>query len=247
MAIDEGDASADLETGRQARPRGGGGRDLLAVLAVVALTPQLLGSRVADALGAVGDADPRWLWLGGAWFALSVLAAAGSWRSAIGLCGGRIGLADAGARYGAGSLRQHLRPRPRRRRRPLRALLASLGDRERLWRTGGAFAALGAARAVVLAALVLVGAVMGALPLWPVLVLVALVAAAGGVAVGVRRREARSRVAHLLDAFRTLGREPRSALRLVGWLALSVAGRVAAAAPRSARRSASAARSPPPS
>lgn len=203
---------------------------ILLVLAVVALTPQLLGTRVAAALGALGTADPRWLWVGGAGFALSVLAAAGSWRGAIGLCGGRIGLTDAAARYGAGSLVNTFVPARAGDAVRFGLFSRALGPDERLWRTGGAFAALGAARAVVLAALVLIGAAMGALPLWPVLVLLALAAAAAAVAVRVRGREAGSRVAHLLDAFRTLGREPGSGLRLVGWLALSVGGRVAAAA-----------------
>jgi uncharacterized membrane protein YbhN (UPF0104 family) len=203
---------------------------ILAVLAVVALTPQLLGSRVSDALDALGSADPKWLWLGAAGFALSTLAAAGSWRSAIGLCGGRVGLSDAAARYGAGSFVNTFVPA--RAGDAVRIGLFSrvLGRGDRLWRTGGAFAALGAARAVVLAALVLVGAAMGALPLWPLLVLLALVVAAAAVATRVRQSEAQRRVAHLLDAFRTLGREPRSGLRLLAWLALSVGGRVAAAA-----------------
>ena len=60
-----------------------------------------------------------------------------------------------------------------------------LPNRERLWTTGGAFAALGAARAVVLGALVVGGAAAGFVPLWPLLV------AAGLVAIGDRRRDRR--------------------------------------------------------
>src|SRR2546426_332417 len=67
---------------------------LLVLLAAVA-TPQLLGARVAAALDTVGAADARWLWLAGVGFAVSVAAAAGSWRCAIGLCGGRISVPDA--------------------------------------------------------------------------------------------------------------------------------------------------------
>src|SRR5260370_10373408 len=76
---------------------------LLALLAAVA-TPQLLGTRVAAALHTVASADPTWLWLAGIGFAISVLSAAGSWRCAIGLCGGRLSVTDACARYGVGSL-----------------------------------------------------------------------------------------------------------------------------------------------
>src|SRR2546421_11621166 len=60
---------------------------LLVLLAAVA-TPQLLGARVAAALDTVGTADAKWLWLAGDGFAVSVVAAAGSWRCAIGLCCG---------------------------------------------------------------------------------------------------------------------------------------------------------------
>ena len=41
---------------------------------------------------------------------------------------------------------------------------------------------------------------------------------------------ARRSHAHLLDAFRTLGEQPATALRLAGWIALSVAGRFVGAA-----------------
>jgi len=62
----------------------------LVMLAAVALTPPLLGTRAADALDMLGAADARWLWAAGAGFALSVVAAAGSW-------GARSGSAAAGS------------------------------------------------------------------------------------------------------------------------------------------------------
>ena len=200
------------------------------VLVAAASTPQLLGNSVENALDALRSANPAWLWLAGAGFAVSILAAAGSWRSAIGLCGGRVGLVDAAARYGAGSLVNTFVPARAGDAVRLGLFSRALDRHERLWRTGGAFAALGAARAVVLAGLVLAGAAMGAVPLWPVVLLLGLAALAAAVAVAVRRREPGSHAAHLLDAFRQLGREPRAGLRLVGWLALSVGARVAAAA-----------------
>lgn len=217
--------------------RGRAGRKSLAaaagallVLAVVAATPQLLGDRLEEAFASLGRANPAPLWLAGAGFAVSVLAAAGSWRSAVSLCDGRVGLLDAAARYGAGSLVNTFVPARAGDAVRIGLFARALDSRERLWRTGGAFAALGAARALVLAVLVVAGAAAGALPLWPVLVLLGLTAVAAGVAAGVRRREAHSRAAHLLDAFRTLGREPDAAARLVGWIGLSVGARVAAAA-----------------
>jgi phosphatidyl-myo-inositol alpha-mannosyltransferase len=202
---------------------------LLCVLGAAVATPQLLGTRVASALGTLERADPRYLWLAAAGCALTVVGSAGSWRTAIGLCGGETTLGDATARFGVGSLVNTFIP-------------ARAGDAVRiglfsrlvpsdhpLWTTGGAFAALGAARAVVLGALVLAGALVGAVPLWPLLV-AALVAAAAIVAAARARRSR----AHLLDAFRALAAEPRAAVRLVAWAAMSVAGRLAAAAAVSA-------------
>jgi uncharacterized membrane protein YbhN (UPF0104 family) len=202
----------------------------LLVLTVVAATPQLLGTRVVDAVDALGRADPRWLWLAGAGFVASVLASAGSWRSAIGLCGGRIGLPDAAARYGAGSLVNTFVPA--RAGDAVRIALFSrvLDSRERLLRTGGAFAALGAARALVLAGLVVAGTAAGALPVWPVLALLGLGVGAVAIAFALRRRQATSGVGHVLDAFRTIGREPLAGLRLVAWIALAVSARIGASA-----------------
>src|SRR6266481_7383596 len=76
---------------------------LVALIAAVA-TPELLGTRVAAAFAALDHADARWLWLAGIGFVVSVVSAAGSWRSTLRLCGGTLTLADACARYGAGSL-----------------------------------------------------------------------------------------------------------------------------------------------
>jgi len=196
---------------------------LIALLAAVA-TPQLLGTRVAAALDTVASADPTWLWLAGIGFAVSVLSAAGSWRCAIGLCGGRLSVTDACARYGVGSLVNTIVPF--RAGDALRIGLFSrvLPTEKRLWTTGGAFAALGAARAVVLGALVIAGYFAGAVPLWPLLVAIGLVATGIGVAIASRRSSA-----HLLDAFRSLAQEPAGAARLIGWLALSTGGRLVAA------------------
>ena len=99
-----------------------------------------------------------------------------------------------------------------------------LPNRERLWTTGGAFAALGAARAAVLGALIVGGAATGVVPLWPLLVAAGLVALGIGAGIAARRTPS-----HLLDAFRELGRDPRAAARLVGWIALATAGRLASA------------------
>jgi uncharacterized membrane protein YbhN (UPF0104 family) len=201
----------------------------LVALVVAVATPQLLGTRVATAFAAVADADAKWLWLAGIGFAVSVVAAAGSWRCAIRLCDGTLTLPDACARYGAGSLVNTFVPA--RAGDAVRIGLFSrvLPNRERLWTTGGVFAALGAARVVVLAVLIVGGAATGALPVWPLFVALGLVAIAAAVAFRSRDRAPGSRAGHLLDSFRALGRKPAGALRLIGWIGLSFAGRLASA------------------
>jgi uncharacterized membrane protein YbhN (UPF0104 family) len=203
-----------------------------AMLAIVVLaaSPRLLGPEVRKAIAGVGAADPKLLWLACLCFVASIAAGAGSWRAAIGLCGGRLDLGDACARYGAGCLVNSFAPA--RLGDVLRVALFSrtLDHPDRLWSTGGAFAAVSAAHACVLCVLVVVGAAFGALPLWPVLVLGGAVAAAVGVAWLSRGRRARSHVAHVLDAFRGLGRDPLGGLRVVAWFAAATAARLGAAA-----------------
>src|SRR3954465_14929764 len=74
---------------------------LLALLAAVA-TPQILGHRVAEALGTLREADPKWLWLAGVGVATSVLAAAACWRTVIEICGGGGGVTPPSAPPAAG-------------------------------------------------------------------------------------------------------------------------------------------------
>lgn len=190
---------------------------LLCALGAAVATPQLLGSRIAGALDTLERADPRWVWLAAVAFAVSLVGSAGCWRAAIGLLGGKISLADATARYGAGSLVNTFVPA--RAGDALRvALFARLVPGEhKLWSTGGAFVAVAATRAAVLGAIVATGAALGVVPWWPLLVAAALVTAAGVLA----RR-----------AGRHLG--PREIARLASWVLLSTATRFAGAAAVSA-------------
>jgi hypothetical protein len=200
---------------------------LLCALGAAVATPQLLGSRVGSALDTLGRADPHWLWLAGLAFTLSLVGSAGCWRAAIGLCGGRTSLGDATARYGAGSLVNTFVP-ARAGDAVRLALFSRLVPGEHpVWATGGAFVAVGVVRAGVLGGLVVAGAILGVVPLWPLLVAAGLVVAGATLAVRARRSHA-----HVLDAFRALGLA--SALRLAGWIALSVCGRFAGAAAVSA-------------
>jgi uncharacterized membrane protein YbhN (UPF0104 family) len=201
----------------------------LLVLGVVLATPQLLGTRMEAAVDAASSANPSWLWVAGAGFLVSVLSAAGSWRSAIGLCDGRLGPADAVARFGVGSLVNTFAPARTGDAVRIGLFSRALEQEGRLWRTGGAFVAIEAARAIVFAGLALAGVATGALPLWPVLALLGIAALAIGVTLRARRHDAGGRIAHAFDAFRALGREPARGARLVGWAALSTVGQLAAA------------------
>src|SRR5262245_32644030 len=201
---------------------------MLALLIVVA-TPQLLGSRVEGAVSALDGADPKWLWAAALGFGISVLGSAASWRSAIGMCGGRLSIRDACARYGAGSLVNTFVPARAGDAVRIGLFSRTLPNRDRLWTTGGAFAALGAARALMLSLLVVVGAIAGVVPLWPLLVALTLVGAAVATALKFRNGHAERRAAHLLDAFTALGSDPRAGLRLVGWIGLATLGRLASA------------------
>jgi len=185
---------------------------LLCALGAAVAMPQVLGSRVGSALGTLERADPRWLWLAGIAFTVSLVGSAGSWRSAIGLCGGRTSLADATARYGAGSLVNTFVPA--RAGDAVRLALFSrlVPGEHKIWTTGGAFLAVAAARAAVLGGIVAAGAVLGVVPWWPSLVAVALVVAAAVLARRARR--------HL---------ELREVACLAAWVLLSTAGRFAGA------------------
>lgn len=83
---------------------------------------------------------------------------------------------------------------------------------------------------LLLALLVVAASATSALPLWPVLALTAAAAAAVITSIAARRRRPGGWLRHLLDAFGALGRSPRRAAALLGWVAASIGGHVAPAA-----------------
>ena len=202
----------------------------LGVLVVLVATPSLLGERIADALDELAAASAAWLWAAAALFASALVLAASAWRAALARCGGETGPADAAARYCVGSLVNAFVPA--RIGSALRfALFARvLPGEARLWTTGGVAASVGAARALWTALLISFAAAAGVVPAWPVAVLAGVVALAAGVAWAARGRRPSSRLAHALDAFRALGRSPRAAVELVGWVGAATGARVCAAA-----------------
>jgi hypothetical protein len=201
-------------------------RALLALLSLAILGVGAYFSRHAlgDAVHAIRSADPNWLALAAAGFIGATIAAAGSWCCAVGLAGGETTLIDGCARYGAGSLVNTFVPF--RAGDAVRIALFSrcVPHQRRVRATTGAFAAIGAARAAVLTALVAAGAIAGAIPLWPLAVLVGLVLLAAGTASIARGHDA----GHLLDAFKAL--DAKTAPKLIAWMAASTVCRYLAAA-----------------
>jgi uncharacterized membrane protein YbhN (UPF0104 family) len=202
----------------------------LVLLIVAAATPQLLGDRIAAALGELAGADPRWLWIGVACF-LGVMVAMGcAWRAALCPCGGeRIGVADATARYGTGSLVNSFAPAGAGGAVRIALFSRRIPGRDRIWVATGVAGALGLARGPSLAILVLAAAATGALPFWPVAVLAAAIPVGAVAAYVARHWRPHARVAHVLDVFGALGGSPRAAGAVIGWVGLATAARVAAA------------------
>ena len=203
----------------------------LVLLIVAAATPQFLGDRVVDALGELAGADPRWLWLGGLLFFSVIVCNGCAWRAALGPCGGgSTGVTDAAARYGIGSLVNAVVPAGAGGAARIALFSRRIPGRDRIWVATGVAGAVGLARGPALALLVLAGALTGALPFWPVLVLAAALPLGVAVVLVARRWTPHVRVAHVLDAFRALGECPRAAGAVMGWIALGTAARVAGAA-----------------
>src|SRR3954454_4126623 len=140
-----------------------------------------------------------------------------------------MGRVDACARYGAGSLVNSVLPFNLGGACRVVLFSRALPADQRLWVAGGVPAAVGAGRALLMSVLVLAAAGSAALPAWTALVLLAVGCAAAAVCLWARYRCAGTgRLSHLLDVFAALGRSPRGALTMLGWLAASVAARVVA-------------------
>ena len=201
----------------------------VAALVALALTPQLLGDLVAEGVAGLDEASAGWLWLAGLAFAGSLVASACAWELALARCGGTTSRGDSTARYCTGSLVNALAPA--RIGTAVRFALFSrvLHSEGRLWTVGGIAGSLSAVRALWLAVVLALGSASGVLPRWPIAVLLLGAAVAAVVAWRVRDSRPGTKFGHALDVFRVLGRCPRAAARLAGWVGLAMALRVAAA------------------
>jgi uncharacterized membrane protein YbhN (UPF0104 family) len=202
----------------------------IAALVAIVTMPQLLGDRVADAVDGLAAAEASWLWLAAFAFGGSLFASASGWASALTRCGGTTTRPDAMARYCTGSLVNAVAPARLGSAVRFALFARVLPNEGRIWTTGGVAASLGAIRLLWLALVLALGSAIGQLPRWPIALLLLGVAAA--IAVAWRARDSRPgrRFSHVLDAFRVLGRCPRAAAQIAGWIGLGMGMRIAAAA-----------------
>jgi uncharacterized membrane protein YbhN (UPF0104 family) len=203
----------------------------LAVLAALVLMPQL-GDRISAGVDGVGDASPGWLWIAAAGFAASLVAGACGWASALGRCAGETSPADATARFCTGSLVNALAPARLGTAVRFALFARVLPGEGRLWTVGGIATSLSAVRGLWLALVLALGSASGALPRWPILALLGAVLAAAVFAWCIRDTKPKpgTKWQHAFDVFRVLGRCPWAAARIIGWVGLSMALRLGAAA-----------------
>ena len=200
----------------------------LAALAAVAMSPHLLGSRIAPAIGALRGADQGWLFAACAGFVAAFACTVCAWRAGFAAAGGRISARDAAAGLGIGALVNAFAPAKLGDAVKIGICSRSIDGPGRLWTAGGVYAALAAARSLALALLVVVASITGAVPLWPVFALCAMVAAlavVGSLSGRVRRHP---RIAQVLEGFAALERSPRALATVLAWTLGMVASRLAA-------------------
>jgi uncharacterized membrane protein YbhN (UPF0104 family) len=198
------------------------------VVIALILAPRLLGSRVSEAIDALQGADSGWLTVSAALFGAAFLATVGGWRAALAASGGRICPRQAAARIGVGALVNSFAPAKLGDAVKIALCSKAIDGPDRLWTAGGVYTALGAARLLTLALLVVAASATGALPLWPVFVLCGVVLVLGAVALSSSRWRGHHRIAHLLEGFAALERSPRHGIAVLGWTATVLATRLGA-------------------
>lgn len=201
----------------------------LGVLAALVATPELLGSRVAESLDAISGAQTNWLWAAGVGFAIGLLCSALAWRAAAAASGGRLTRRDSAARYVTGSLVNSLAPAHLGDAVRVGLFARAIGGPDPLWTAGGVYAAMGAARCLILAMVIVATSACGALPVWPVLLLFGVVAVLASVAF-VERNDRSHRFARVFRVLAEIQSSPRAAARVLGWTAGSMLARLGATA-----------------
>ncbi len=206
----------------------------LAAIAAAVATPHLLGDRVSAALGSLQGANATWLAVATLCFAVGFLTAVCAWRTALAASGGRISLRQGTASLGVGALVNTFAPARLGDAVKIALFSRAIDGPDPVWTAGGVYAAVAAARCLVIAVLVVAASLAGALPLWPVFALCGGVAALGAFALSSSRWRRYPRLTHLLDGFAALERSPRLGMQVLAWSAGTGLARIAATAALSA-------------
>lgn len=200
----------------------------VALLAAAAAMPPVLGHRLGVAFDTLGGASRPWLTVATLGFALAFCCGVAAWRVALAAAGAPIGRRQAGARIGIGCLVNSVAPAKLGDAVKL-ALCARVADvPDRLWTAGGVYAALAAARTLSLVALVAVGWSVGAVPMWPLAVLLAVLGVVAIAAAASSRLRNHPHLTHFLSAVRALTHDRRLAGAILFWTAATTLARLIA-------------------
>ena len=190
-----------------------------AVLGAAALVavPRIAGAHLVPAVDGLGDANRGWLGLALAGFGLAFLCGVGAWRTAFAAAGAEIEPAETAARIGVGALVNSFAPARLGDAVKVALLSRAIDSPGRMWTGGGVYAALEGARSLALASLLIVASVTGAIPLWPVFVLLAVAALIAVAARASRRVRHHARIQKLVAGMSALASSPRAAATVLGW------------------------------
>ena len=205
---------------------------LVAVVMTIGLVlvPNVVGTRLHEAVTRLHQAQPLWLWAAGGAFLVTLVCVAFAWRCAFAECGGCVSRRQTLARYGLGSLANSASPARIGDALRIALFSRSLEGSDRLWTSSGAFAAISAVKVAISAALLIAASASNSIPLWPLEAASAFAVALAVAAFFARKRPIAHHALHLLDAFRALAHSPRGTAVLVGWVGAAALARVAAAA-----------------
>jgi uncharacterized membrane protein YbhN (UPF0104 family) len=144
----------------------------LASAAILATVPHLR-RQLGPAFTALAGADRFWLAVAALFFLAAFACTVGAWRAAFASAGARICPRQAAARLGTGALVNAFAPAKLGDAVKVALFSRAIESPGRLWTASGSYATLAATRALTLAALVIASSATGAMPLWPVFVLLA--------------------------------------------------------------------------
>lgn len=188
-----------------------------AALALLASMPTLLGHRLHPALSALAGGNREWLALAIGGFVTAFVCTVLAWRAAFAAAGARLCPRDTAARLGVGCAVNSFAPAKLGDAVKVALCSRAFAGSGRMWTGGGVYAALAAARSLALAGIVVAASVTGAIPLWPVFALLALIASVVAAATLSRRLRSHARITNLLEGAASLARSPRAAATVVMW------------------------------